>query len=282
MPMDHKELLLKQYIDFYEEDYIKANKSTKENVIRMIQKKAIIKTFMNAIEKYPEIEKAEVWKIINIAHVYKKSGERDYQKIKDIVAAENSWKKSSGHAFESIIKILCNKELEKENIKLFLQKDISKLIKDNKIGNHHRDLELINKYVKSSAFDLYISKKKDDKIFVFGVVQSKTSIRDRVTRDREPSIKAMENFFWSIAVVLDGDFLKLPKFKAMVNGNSSSFSKNGWHGMYVFSDKFTNDRIYPIGDKLENIIIHAKIAANYWFENRQWFNFEWRADKYRA
>lgn len=279
MSMDYKELLLKQYIDFYEEDYLKANKSTNKNIIRMIQKKVIIKTFLNAIEKYPEIEKKEVWKIINIAHVYKKSGETEYQKIKDIVAAENSWKKSSGHAFESIIEILCNKELEKENIKIYLQKDISTLIKDKKICNYDRDLELLNNYIKSSAFDLYITKKKDDKIFVFGVIQSKTSIRDRVTRDREPSIKAMENFFWSIAVVLDGDFLNLPKFKAMVNGNSPSYSKNGWHGMYVFSDNFSNDRIYPIGEKLENIIDHAKIAANYWFQNRQWLNSEWRADK---
>jgi len=58
----------------------------------------------------------------------------------------------------------------------------------------------------------------DDKWYCFGCVQSKTSIRDRVTRDREPSLQAMQSFFWSTAVVLDGDFLRLPKFVSMVNG----------------------------------------------------------------
>ena len=46
----------------------------------------------------------------------------------------------------------------------------------------------------------------EDKKFCFGCVQCKTSIRDRVTRDREPSIHAMESYFWSVVFVLDGEY----------------------------------------------------------------------------
>ena len=70
--------------------------------------------------------------------------------------------------------------------------------------------------------------------YCFGCIQSKTSIRDRVTRDREPSMGAMQSYFWSVAVTLDGDFFKLPLFRGMVNGGTDQYEKNGWHGMYVY------------------------------------------------
>ena len=54
--------------------------------------------------------------------------------------------------------------------------------------------------------------------------------------DREPSIHAMQSFFGSVVFVLDGDFLRLPKFVSMINGGSEEFRENGWHGMLHISD----------------------------------------------
>ena len=120
--------------------------------------------------------------------------------------------------------------------------------------------------------------KESEKKFCYGCIQSKTSIRDRVTRDREPSIAAMHSFFWSTIIVLDGDFLKNKKFVTMVNGGSIEHPTNGWHGMYVFSEKYSVERIYPTDLSLKNFKEHAVKAAKYWLSQRQWFNCDWKVE----
>lgn len=107
-------------------------------------------------------------------------------------------------------------------------------------------------------------------------MQSKTSIRDRVTRDREPSRQAMNELFWSIAVTLDGSFLGMPKFIEMVNGGGNDYPTNGWHGMYVMSNLYTNERIYPVDSELRLLAEHARSAARSWMSARQRFTSEWR------
>ena len=87
----------------------------------------------------------------------------------------------------------------------------------------------------------------------------------------------MQSFFWSICVVLDGDFLKNGKFISMVNGGTTEHPENGWHGLYVFSEKYTKDRIYPTDYDMKNLREHAVKAANYWLTQRQWFDINWRA-----
>lgn len=109
-------------------------------------------------------------------------------------------------------------------------------------------------------------------------VQAKTSIRDRVTRDREPSIHAMQSFFRSFVFVLDGDFLRLPKFVSMINGGYKEFPENGWHGMYVLSVKETNGRIYPLTMDFDIFRSHALQAAEHWQKRRQWFDRNWIAE----
>lgn len=88
----------------------------------------------------------------------------------------------------------------------------------------------------------------------------------------------MQSFFWSVIIVLDGDFLKLPKFISMVNGGSSEYEENGWHGMYVFSNQKSESRIYPTDLNLKNFKDHAIKAADYWLKQRQWFDKNWQAE----
>ena len=121
--------------------------------------------------------------------------------------------------------------------------------------------------------------REDGKTFCYGCIQSKTSVRDRVTRDREPSLQAMASYFWSTIIVLDGDFLRLPKFISMVNGGTTEHPTNGWHGLYVFSEQYSGGRIYPTDLNFKNFKEHAVEAAHYWLTQRQWFDHEWHVTK---
>lgn len=112
---------------------------------------------------------------------------------------------------------------------------------------------------------------------VFGCVQAKTSIRDRVGRDRDFSIPVMERHFWSAAVVLDGAYLAMPKFNKMVNGGGTTqYAENGWHGMYSMSNIEDCDRIYK-DENLDILVEHAHEASQKFTSARQRFDRYWRA-----
>ncbi len=176
-----------------------------------------------------------------------------------------------------MIRKLASVTLSGTEVELVLQRDLNTLNKAGDLANEPRDISWLKDQIKSNIFDLYCIVTIDGKKKSFGCVQCKTSVRDRVTRDREPSLRAMESYFWSIAFVLDGDFLKHPKFRTMVNGGSEEFPANGWHGMYVFSEREAADRIYPITVDFDLFKSHATQAAKQWIEQRQWFNSKWKA-----
>ncbi|MBR1765568.1 MAG: hypothetical protein IJ745_00835 [Bacteroidales bacterium] len=241
------------------------------------QKAAIKQTITQAIQKYPNEQVSELWKSIYRAHLFRKSGISDIETIEKVISADQSWKKSSGHAFEEMVKELVSLTLHGTGIEIVLQRDLNILIKANEIANEPRDISWLKEQIRANIFDLYSIVTINDKKYCFGCIQAKTSIRDRVTRDREPSIHAMQSFFWSVIFVLDGDFLRLPKFVNMVNGGSEEFKENGWHGMYVFSTKEQNDRIYPLTMDFEIFKNHTIQAAWEWQKQRQWFDRNWKA-----
>ena len=252
-------------------------KKTPEEAERLAQKEAIRESILKTMAKYPKAEASDIWRAIYEIHIHRKSGIDDAETIGKVVSADQSWKKSSGHAFEEMVKLLANDALAGTGVEIVLQRDLNLLVKAKELDNEPRDISWLKEQIKGSVFDLYATFLEDGKRFCFGCIQSKTSVRDRVTRDREPSIKAMESYFWSVAVVLDGDFLKLPKFKGMVNGGTPDFATNGWHGLYVFSDKYKDDRIYPIHVDFAAFADHAKQAKEQWRTQRQWFKNDWKA-----
>lgn len=239
------------------------------------QKAAIKQTTIDAWIKFPNISLATIWKTVYEIHVHHKSGIKDAETIAKVISADQSWKKSSGHAFEEMIKQLGNEALRGSNIEIVLQRDLNTLIKESKLGNKQRDIDWLNNQIENTIFDLYILVNNNNKKYCYGCIQSKTSIRDRVTRDREPSMQAMKQFFWSTIIVLDGDFLKLPKFIGMVNGGTKEFPENGWHGMYVLSQTESNDRIKPTDYSLLSFRDDAIKAAKQWLEDRQWLDSNW-------
>ncbi|MCD8345578.1 MAG: BsaWI family type II restriction enzyme [Oscillospiraceae bacterium] len=246
---------------------------------RQPRRKAIKQATICGIRQYPDIEAAAIWRAVYEIHVHRKSGIDSADTIAKVISADQSWKKSSGHAFEEMVKILGTAALQDSGIDIILQRDLNTLIKAGELDNEPRDISWLKEQIRESIFDLYAIVHRGDKKYCFGCIQSKTSIRDRVTRDREPSMQAMQSFFWSTIIVLDGEFLKNPKFITMVNGGTSEHQHNGWHGMYVFSDQYTQDRIYPLDIDFTTFKRHAIEAANYWLTQRQWFNMDWKASK---
>lgn len=262
------------------------NGKTSKNAItkaeQSAQRIAIKDTLKDALEKYSDkIETAEIWRAIYVAHLKRKSGLTSLDTLNEdiiskVISADQSLKKASGHAFESFIYEVANPYLEQYSIKFALQTDVHQMIRDNNIHNDSEDMIWLNQRIHTDVFDLYALVTFQNQNFVFGCIQSKTSIRDRVTRDREPSQQAMDAKFWSIAVALDGTFLSLPKFQEMVNGGGNDYESNGWHGLYVMSEQYSKDRIYSIDRNLSRLVDHARQASAAWMSARHRFTAEWR------
>jgi BsaWI restriction endonuclease type 2 len=240
------------------------------------QRLAIEETFTKLLTENANVEPQNLWRTLSSVHIQYKSGLsglHDPEQLRLALSASQSWNKTSGHAFELFVKNGLNKQLENSGIEILLQKDLNRRIAS--IKNSANDMKIIKGWIDQSSFDLYALSSADQKIF--GCIQAKSSIRDRVTRDREPSLAARKAYFWSIAVILDGGFLVLPKFQAMVNGGSSEYKHNGWHGAYVFGSIASVDRIHHLDRSWQPLCAHAMQAKQQFSDERQEFYTEWRA-----
>ena len=284
MENEYYEYCKKEYLKEYQQ-FLQQKQSTdkgngthvvpSDDVDREAQKSAIRKSFVSAMRQFPKLPVEELWKSIYRAHLFRKSGISDLDTIQKVISADQSWKKSSGHAFEEMIKDLGNLALGTTAVEILLQKDLNTLIKAKELDNEPRDISWLKEQIKANIFDLFCVVQVKEKKYCFGCIQAKTRVRDRVTRDREPSIHAMQSFFWSTIIVLDGDFLRLPKFISMVNGGSDEFPVNGWHCMYVLSASKANGRIFPLDINFSIFRKHAVQAAKQWMSQRQWLDQNW-------
>ncbi|GAG26718.1 unnamed protein product, partial [marine sediment metagenome] len=100
---EYEKFCKRRYRRLFAIEFARSNISGDENRRRFAQKKAIKLSTIQSMKKFPHTEPAEIWKSIYIAHIHNVSGEANLQKVQSIISAENSWKKSSGHAFEEII-----------------------------------------------------------------------------------------------------------------------------------------------------------------------------------
>jgi hypothetical protein len=277
---EFKRFCKEEYIELYEKSSLDAvDMNNEDDRRRFAQKKAIKETAINAFKKFPNIEPNKIWKNIYASHVNRKTGISDETIIKDVISADSSWRKSSGHAFEEIIKEIGNKHFSSHGIKILLQKDLNLELNNENVLNEPRDIIWLKQKVSGNIFDLYLTIEEESKLKVFGCLQTKTSIRERVARDREPSMDAMKNNFLSIAIVLDGEFLRMQKFINMVNGNSAEYVSNGWHYMYVITNEnIDNDRIRSIDTEMQKFINDCIKGAHSWETQRQWLDNQWIAD----
>lgn len=264
------------------------SESKQKDIETTSQLQAIKTTMLEGRKIFPS-QIPQLWNGIYKAHLYRKSGISDPAIVAKAILAEQSWRASSGHAFEEMVKELGTLALAGTNIKYILQKDLNTLLKAKELGNTPTDIAWLEKQIKGSIFDAYViadtkvlnedNGEIETKPICFGCVQCKTSIRDRVSRDIVPSREAMDGKFWSIGFVLDGTMFSVPKYKNMVNGNADSeFKRNGWHGMYVLSTDESIDRIYGVDTDFNLIREHTLKAYEAWHKDRMGFGVSWRAD----
>ena len=260
-----------------------------KDIENYVQLETIKNTMISGRKAYPN-QVSLLWACIYKVHLYRKSGISNPEVVAKAIQAEQSWRASSGHAFEAMVKDLCNMSLHDTNIRILLQKDLNVLLRAGELANQPTDFAWLEKQVRGSVFDAYAvadidaldedTKKVNRKTVCFGCIQCKTSIRDRVSRDVLPSREAMDSNFWSIGFVLDGSMLDVPKYKNMANGNvNSEFKRNGWHGIYVLSSLLDNDRIYAVDLDFEIFRSHALKAFNVWHKDRMGLVPSWRADR---
>ena len=286
--MTYRDYTDEKYNKIFAEQYAlelreRESNNAKKIAERHAQHTAMLVTFEDAYEKYSDIENAaDIWNSIYSAHLRRKVGVFDSndlneEVIDDIISATQSWRKCSGHVFEHFVVDYTRERLRKYNIRFLLQKELTSLIHEGKIKNDPTDG--IEALAKSEDFDVYAVVNVNGNLLVFGFIQVKTSIRDRVGRDVSFSGPAMERHFWAPAVVLDGAYLAMPKFNMMVNGGGDTkYRENGWHGMYSMANIDTDDRIYA-DSKLELLIEHAEEAALKFTSARQRLDHYWRAIK---
>lgn len=273
------------YNETWEKEFLIERQGKNEQAARLAaQRKAIDKTLVESLLNYSdEISEDEIWKNIGMVHKLNVAELSEFglpEKVQsDILdrclSAHQSWIKTSGHSFERYIASISSSELQANEIKFILQSDLTKMIKQGILTNTLDDIAGLNSWGKD--FDLYAIQSVHGDIHVFGCIQSKTSIRDRVGRDVTFSKNAMDGLFWSAAITLDGSFLNMDEFKNMVNGGGS-YHINGWHGMYAMSGiSENNDRIYKVNDTLDLFVTHAIAAAKQFIADRRLLNATWKA-----
>lgn len=283
---DYKLFCKNRYLDIYVKSYDqylqgKVSENAKKTSERSAQHDAMLITFQEAYDKFSsDVNAAQVWNAIYNIHLHRKAkidnlSELNEEIIDSIISGAQSWKKCSGHVFEDYIVQSTAKRLMKYHVRFVLQKELAKMLREEKIGNESEDQ--LEELVRSDDFDIYALVDFNEMNYVFGCIQAKTSIRDRVGRDRDFSIPVMERHFWSVAVALDGTYLAMPKFEHMVNGGGDTqYRENGWHGMYVMSNVTNNDRIY-YDKNLDLLIEDSRQAAKKFVSARQRFDRYWKA-----
>ncbi len=181
--------------------------------------------------------------------------------IAAVISADQSWRRSSGVALENTIKATFNPLLEEYKITIFTGEEIMQMIGNDTLDNDKEDIRDIRECIKGKDFDLFICLRGGgEKYKCFGLMQIKTSIRDRLNMNTRPSREMMERNFWSCVICLDTDnFLSLPKFDSM--------AKNHWHGFYVISDKTGNNGTifyFKLSNGNSKFIKHAKEISRMW------------------
>lgn len=286
--LDYKEFCRQLYKETWEVEYLAESQGyTSDSAIQMArltaQRRAIDKVLVEALLKFsPTVSENDIWKEIGMTHKLNVAQLSDFKienanqaaVIERCLSAHQSWIKSSGHSFERYISSISNEALKRNEIRFILQSELTTMIKLNQLTNTAEDIIGLGSWGKD--FDLYAIQSVHGDTHVFGCIQSKTSIRDRVGRDVTFSHNAMDGLFWSTAVTLDGAFLNMPEFTHMVNGGGS-YRSNGWHGMYAMSGiEKSNGRIFKVDDDLSLFISHAIAAAKQFITDRRQLNADWR------
>lgn len=266
-----------KYQENFRSSYLTDESGSDDDKRKRAQKFAIKQTVIAAMAAFRDQDPGTIWRLVQFAHVHQMTGIDDLEILDKVKRAEQGWKSASGFAFEEMVQEIANPLLRIHGLEIIQPKALGALLKSEETANRPPDVSRLTQWWKASIFDLYLAIRDGDSHEIFGCIQTKTSIRDRVTRDREPSINAMREHFFSVGIVLESNMLAMPKYRGMVAGGTEEFAINGWHAFYAFSDdsSLENERIHLIDLNMEKFIQHSCVAAKKFKEERQWLNEGW-------
>ncbi|WP_394219118.1 BsaWI family type II restriction enzyme [Halobacillus trueperi] len=246
--------------------------------ISRCRRQTISKTMEKVAKDFPDLEPSQIWKNIEKAHITNyisgsitlpnssldASGIISYllngDTLKVFNSAGQSWKRASGVAWEDFIKtnlFLSNEDVE---IKILTPVEMNSLLQGETLKNNNGDprgLAIPNQDEKSKLeYERFLSKVLNDKNFdlflvyyvpftkqwrLFGLIQCKTSIRDRIKINMKSSEEAMSKNLWSIVIAMDSDsFTK--------SGQYNRAAKESWNGFYVLDNEKAIDESIIYGN----------------------------------
>lgn len=192
-----------------------------------IRVKALAYAYEKLIEEFPDEDEGEIWSVLQEIHINMLSDTTlSRQAIESVISAHQSWVKTSGTAFERFL----------ANRLSLIMKEV-KIIKPGELATFERQGKNIlnsDKIIGKSEDDLLIIHQLKRNFTIVGVIQAKTSTRDRMKMDTSHSQTMLESNLWSIHITIDpDDFLDKPKFRDMADGAGESGII--WHGVYKMS-----------------------------------------------
>lgn len=227
------------------------NRNRTPDQLAPIRVKTLAKAYQELIGLLPNVDKGTIW--ANLQRVY---GEfltgLTSELINDTVSAHQSWVKTSGTAFEHFILATLNNSME--NISVMRPGEI-------KLYN------MVNA-------DKLVGKSEDDLLIVshdtlVGVIQAKTSVRERMKTDASHSQLMLKAGLWSIHITIDPDnFLRNPKFRDLADGTSEL--GHVWHGVYKLSSLVSEStgvydfgRIFNHFPQAVHAVLEGKMTENW-------------------
>ncbi len=202
------------------------NRNTTKDQLAPLRVEALAQSYQILLEKYPDVDPGTIWDNLQRVHYQLVAGVALPSKIVDLVTSvRQSWVKTSGTAFERfIVQRMAN---------LFPGVQVLKP-KDFKLLKLQRHLINAEKIGRTEDDDLFVLYEAEAETYLIGVIQAKTSVRERIREDSAHSQKMVEAGLWSAHITIDPDnFLGKRKFRELANGLGEL--GHVWHGVYKLS-----------------------------------------------
>lgn len=247
--------------------YDRQNPSTRISNISRYRTQTISKTMEMLVKDFPDIEPSLIWKNIEKAHVTNYVSGSAILPTTSLDASEvisyllngdtlsvfnsagQSWKRASGVAWEDFIKSNLFLSTEDVEIRILTPVEMKSLLQGLPLKNNDGkpiSLAMPTQDEKSQLeYEEFLMKILDDKNFdlflvyyvpftkqwrLFGLIQCKTSIRDRIKINMKSSEEAMSKNLWSIVIAMDSDGFTR-------SGQYNRGAKESWNGFYVLDNE---------------------------------------------
>ncbi len=201
------------------------NRNQNKDKLAPVRVEALALSFNMLLVKFPHEEPGILWSILQKIYYQMYVGVGFPTTIVDsFISASQSWVKTSGTAFE---KIIIDKLTDLyPGVEILKPKKFNELVERKSVINS----EKFRKEKKEDDLLVVYSTPDGDKTYLIGVIQTKTSVRDRLKEDPLHSKLMLEAGLWSVHITIDpDDFLSKPKYRGMAN------IEGIWHGVYKLS-----------------------------------------------